>query len=200
MFSYPRWTWCAPWIVVVPSAASAARISEAPARRSPISTSAPWSGVRPVDRGVVAVGDVDPGAHPVELGEPLEAVLEDRLVDVRRAGRLGQQDGRRRLEVRREARIGRGLDVARPEPAGRAAALPSTSIRSPSQVTRRRRPGRGPRGTRSRWSHGAPVSVTWPPVTRAGDDERAGLDPVGDHVVLGAAQAALARRPRSCRA
>src|SRR5205807_9577444 len=40
MFSYPRWTWCAPPIDEVPSAARAARIREAPARRSEISTDA----------------------------------------------------------------------------------------------------------------------------------------------------------------
>src|SRR6185436_15179012 len=43
MFSYPRRTWCAPPIDEVPSAASAPRMSEAPARRSEISTSAAWS-------------------------------------------------------------------------------------------------------------------------------------------------------------
>src|SRR5215212_2468023 len=47
MFSYPRRTWCAPPIEEVPSAASAPRMSEAPARRSEISTLAPRSRAGP---------------------------------------------------------------------------------------------------------------------------------------------------------
>ena len=39
------------------------------------------------DDGVVGVDDVDLGAHPAQLGHPLEPVLEDRLVDVRGAPR-----------------------------------------------------------------------------------------------------------------
>src|SRR5262245_163757 len=64
------------------------------------------------DAGVARVDDLGPGAHPVQLLEPLEAVLEDRLVDVGRARRLRQQHRRRWLEVRRQAWIGGGLDVA----------------------------------------------------------------------------------------
>ena len=139
-----------------PSAASAARISEAPARRSPISTSAPWRRVGPEIAGVAAVDDVGPGAHPVELREPLEAVLEDRLVDVRDAGRLGQQHRRRRLEVRREARIRRGLDVARLEPDGRErAAVDLDRVAVARDATRR--PARATSRNAPRWSHGAPV-------------------------------------------
>src|SRR5262245_51178889 len=59
--------------------------------------------------GVAGVDDLGPGAHPVQLLEPLEAVLEDRLVDVGRAGRLREQHRRRWLEVRRKAWIGGGL-------------------------------------------------------------------------------------------
>ena len=86
------------------------------------------------DRRVMGVADVDLGAHPGELAEELEAVLEDRLVDPARAGRLGQQHAGRRLEVGRQARIRRGLDVDRPVPAARRAA-PATSIVSPPQRT-----------------------------------------------------------------
>src|SRR5207244_3543251 len=53
----------------------------------------------------------DVGTHAPELAEELEAVLEDRLVDPARPGRLGEQDARRWLEVRREAGIRRGRHV-----------------------------------------------------------------------------------------
>ena len=63
------------------------------------------------DRGVVAVDHPSLGTHPVQLREPIEAVLEDRLVDMRRAARLGEQDRGRGLGVRGEAGVRRGLDI-----------------------------------------------------------------------------------------
>ena len=56
-------------------------MSEAPARRSLISTSAPCRRAGPVIDGVVVVVDLDRGAHRAQLRQPLEAILEDRLVD-----------------------------------------------------------------------------------------------------------------------
>src|SRR5437867_3306482 len=75
--------------------------------------------LRPVKRGrsgdaaMVWVQELDPGAHAHELGGVLEAVLEDRLVDAALAVRLGEQHGRGRLEVGREAGIRTGLDRGR---------------------------------------------------------------------------------------
>ena len=59
-------------------------------------------------------------------------------------------------------------------------------------LERRRRPGSIVSTNAARWSHGAPSSVTLPAGHGGGDDERAGLDPVGDDPVLGAAQALAA--------
>ena len=78
------------------------------------------------------------------------------------------------------------MSVARKPPS--PSAVPSTSMRVAVAARRRRRRARGPRGTRRRWSHGAPVRVMSPAGHRAGDGERAGLDAVGDDVVVGAAQ------------
>ena len=107
------------------------------------------------DDRVMGVHDVDLGAHPAKLGQPLEAVLEDRLVDVRGALRLRQQDRGRRLEVGRETRVGAGLDVDRPEagaaqgrpvdldgvgPAGDPDAGPRDGVDERAEVVARARP------------------------------------------------------------
>src|SRR5437667_438369 len=76
-------------------------------------------GVRPISTGalcptgMVRVDLADIGAHPAELAEELEAVLEDRLVDPARATGLGEKDAGGRLEIGREARIRGSLDVDR---------------------------------------------------------------------------------------
>ena len=149
--------------------------------------------------GVVVVGDVDLGAHPAELGQPLEAVLEDRLVDVRGARRLGQQDatsaagGRSRGPGRarsrcRPARKPAGAERRRRRPRScrRRSATP-TPARSSDVEERRQVVARRARQGDLAAGH------------RAGDGERARLDAVGHDVVLGAAQALACRGPRSCR-
>ena len=103
---------------------------------------------------------------------------------------LGQQDGRRWLEVRGQARVRRGLDVDRPEAcaveggavdldgvraAGHVDAGPADDLEERAEVLARRAVERDPAT-----GHGR------------GDDERAGLDPVGHDPVLGAAQSVAA--------
>ena len=131
--------------------------------------------------------------------QPLEAVLEDRLVDVRGARSPGSA-GRDVGGWRSVARPGYGavsMSHGRKPPVAQAVAVDLD--RCPARTTTAT-PARS-RTSRSapRWSHGAPVERDPAAGHRAGDDERAGLDPVGDHPVLGAAQAACGPRPRSCR-
>ena len=138
------------------------------------------------------------GAHPVELGQPLEAVLEDRLVDVsrRRVAWVSRTQVGGWMSVG-EAGIRRGLDVDRPEAAVGRAPRPSTSIRSASQRDADAGPLEDLEERASCGRTGRPQGHL-AAGHGAGDGERPGLDPVGDDVVLGAAQAALAAGPRSC--
>ena len=109
----------------------------------------------------------------------------------RRAGGLAEQHDVRRLQVRGEARVGRGLDVdARGNPPRPAACHRPRSSRRRSAPARRCR--RAISRNAPRWSHGAPLERHVAAGHACRDDERACLDAVGQHVVLGAAQPSLA--------
>ena len=132
-----------------PSAASAARISEAPARRSPISTSAPWSGVRPVDRGVLRVDDVDPSA-PIRRSSASHSRRSSKIASwtVEVPVGLGQQDARSAAGGRwRGPGYGRGLDVDRPGSRRRASAR-AVDLDRVARRSRRATPAR-PRTSRN---------------------------------------------------
>ena len=81
MFSYPRRTWCAPWMTLSPSAARAARIERGARAQVAHLHLGAVQGAPAGDGRVVVVADLHAGAHPAQLLHPLEAVLEDRLVD-----------------------------------------------------------------------------------------------------------------------
>src|SRR5207249_982353 len=51
-------------------------------------------------------------AHAGQLREPVQAILEHGLFDVRDPGRLAEQDAERWLEVGRKPGVGRRSDVA----------------------------------------------------------------------------------------
>ena len=123
--------------------------------------------------------------------------------------RLGQQHRRRRLEVRREARVGCRLDVGRrgsrrtSAPHRDRVALAARSTRPPVPSTSRNAPS---------WPLGAPCSVTSPPVTAAATMNVPASMRSGSTRVLGAAQPSAAlhldavgracarpRRPSRCR-
>ena len=174
-------------MVVVPSAARAARMSEAPARRSPISTSAPDEARRPVDGRVVRVGHLDVGTHPARP---------------RRATRGGpRRSPRGRATCRSPASAGRrsvaggrwrGPDTARSRCRTRGSRRRAGRSRRPRWC---RVPHEMPTPTRpsvstnaARCSHGAPSRVSAAAGHGRRDDERAGLDAVGDDAVLGTAQ------------
>ena len=63
------------------------------------------------DARVALVSDLDDRAHLHQLGDVVQAVLVDRLVDGGDALRLGHQHGERRLEIGREAGVRLGLDL-----------------------------------------------------------------------------------------
>ena len=162
-------------------------MSEAPARRSPISSSAPRRCAGPV------IGRVMPSSTSTEapivpqVREPFEAVLEDRLVDAARPARLGEQHAGGRLEVGRETRERSRRDV-RGDVVDRCPLTPRTSMRSSVRLTST--PTRSSVSRKvPRSAQGAPLSVTFATRDRCRDDERAGLDAIGDDVVGGTAQA-----------
>jgi hypothetical protein len=134
--------------------------------------------------------DVDSGTHLDELRQPLQTVLEDRFVHVRIAVGLGEQDARRRLEVRREAGVRTGFDVGGAIAAvAKALAVNRDPIRFALGVDA---------GSLEDLEEGDHVVARRPrerdPTAgdRTRDRERPGLDPVGDHVMLGAAETAFA--------
>ena len=176
-----------------PSAARAARISEAPARRSPISTSAPLSRDGPAMAAWCVVDQLDVGAHLAQLAEPLEAVLEDRLVDARRARRPGSA-ARTVGGWRSVARPGYGavsMSAARKPPAQQRACRRRRScpcrrsIPHPDALERSRGTPRGGRTARVR-------AGRVPPVTAAATTNVPASIRSGMTAVVGAAQAPLA--------
>ena len=86
--------------------------SETEARRSVAITGAPLSAVDALDGRAFAV-ELDVRAEPRQLLHVHEAVLEDRLGDVRRALRPRHQRHELRLQVGREAGERRGRDLDR---------------------------------------------------------------------------------------
>ena len=105
------------------------------------------------------------------------------------AARPAEEHAGGRLEIRGEPRVGRRLHVAGARTPRRRRAR--TSIRSRPQVTSTPTRIRASMNAPSS-SHGAPSRVTSPAGHRGGNDERAGLDAIGDDAVLGAPQAASA--------
>ena len=105
-----------------------------------------------VDRRVLGVDLRRLDAHLARLAEPLEPVLEDRFVDVGGALGLGQQHAGGRLEVRGEARIRPGLDVAGAEGAGaesRAVDLDGVAAARDADADAAQRVEEGARGGRT---------------------------------------------------
>ena len=100
---------------VVPSAASPASTSAAPARMSCARTGAPESRSRPADHRVVAVG-AHVGAEPGQLVDEHPARLEDVLGDHRGAVGHGVEREHHGLQVGREARVRQRHDVDGPRP------------------------------------------------------------------------------------
>ncbi len=125
---------------------------------------------------------VDPGTHPVELGDVHEAVLEDGLGHHR--GTLGDREQRHelRLHVGGKARIGLGHDV---DAAKRTAAADAHGAVLLAHLDA---------GLLEHPHHGAEMAdaAAEQPHVAAGDADSAGigaaLDPVGDHGVTRAVQ------------
>ena len=86
--------------------------SETEARRSVAMTGAPLQPLDALDLGGLA-GQRDLGAEAGKFLHMHEAVFEDRLGDVRDAGRARHQRHELRLQVGREAREGIGDDIDR---------------------------------------------------------------------------------------
>ena len=133
-----------------------------------------------------------------ELAGPLEAVLEDRLVDLRVAVGLGQEHGRRAAGCRSRA-PGTARSRCRPAcrpPGPGLARVDLHAVRAAGRP--RARPCPGPRrGRRMVLAVGALEDHVAAGDARR-DRERAGLDAIGHDVVLGARGGGACPRPRSC--
>ena len=157
-----------------PSAASAARISEAPARRSPISTSAPWSAARAADRRVVVVRRCRP-RRPSGAARSSHSRRSSKIVSWTSADAAAPGSaGRRSAAGGRWPGPGYGAVSMSAARYGRcAAAAPSHLDRVAPRRRRHAHRGRASRGTRPRCSHGAPSQRHLAAGDGRRDDERA---------------------------